>query len=194
MQPRNWRKCRCTHRNVRALMHIQNKGSTIYFMVSVGAVQVGKCVCVHGDGSNVTADESGADALPLQVLRSGCRVKPTGQLQRTPVTESWHVLSQPPLFTAQVSAGKQVLTVRPTLWKCTPQTPSWPISFFPQKRHTCTLVLHQNGREMKLHKSQHSFFRLTAARNRKQSRVVAPRRCWNKEQSQMQQLDEINGK
>lgn len=47
--------------------------------------------------------------LPLQVLRSGCRVKPTGQLQRTPVTESWHVLSQPPLFTAQVSARNQAV-------------------------------------------------------------------------------------
>lgn len=42
---------------------------------------------------------------PLQVLPSGCRVNPTGQLQRTPVAVSLHVLSQPPLFTAQVSAG-----------------------------------------------------------------------------------------
>ncbi|TNN73171.1 hypothetical protein EYF80_016657 [Liparis tanakae] len=46
------------------------------------------------------------------VLRSGCRVKPTGQLQRTPVTESWHVLSQPPLFTAQrtrIPMGKHLI-------------------------------------------------------------------------------------
>lgn len=42
--------------------------------------------------------------LPLQVLPSGCRVNPTVQLQRTPVAVSLHVLSQPPLFTAQVSA------------------------------------------------------------------------------------------
>lgn len=42
---------------------------------------------------------------PLHVLPSGCRVNPTGQLQRTPVAVSLHVLSQPPLFTAQVSVG-----------------------------------------------------------------------------------------
>lgn len=51
-----------------------------------------------GDGSsNLTGKKKpnnseqmnpGGDALPLQVLRSGCSVKPTGQLQRTPVTES----------------------------------------------------------------------------------------------------------
>lgn len=41
---------------------------------------------------------------PLQVFPSGCRVNPTGQLQRTPVAVSLHVLSQPPLLTAQVSA------------------------------------------------------------------------------------------
>lgn len=70
------------------------------------------------------------DALPLHVLRSGCRVKPTGQLQRTPVTESWHVLSQPPLFTAQVSAEKQMLSqTQPT--ERTQRSPSWPIYLSP---------------------------------------------------------------
>lgn len=33
-------------------------------------------------------------------------MKPTGQLHRTPVAVSLHVLSQPPLLTAQVSAQK----------------------------------------------------------------------------------------
>lgn len=69
-----------------------------------------------------------------------------------------------------------------------------PFSSFPQKGNTCTLVFYQKGRQMKLHNSQHSFFRLMAARNRKQTRVLASQRCWNKEQSQMQQLDEINAK
>lgn len=41
--------------------------------------------------------------LPLQVFLSGCSMKPTGQLQCTPVAASWHLLSQPPLLTAQVS-------------------------------------------------------------------------------------------
>lgn len=41
--------------------------------------------------------------LPLQVFLSGCSMKPTGQLQWTPVAASWHLLSQPPLLTAQVS-------------------------------------------------------------------------------------------
>lgn len=40
---------------------------------------------------------------PLQVFLSGCSMKPTGQLQWTPVAASWHLLSQPPLLTAQVS-------------------------------------------------------------------------------------------
>lgn len=55
-------------------------------------------------------------------------MNPTGQLQRTPVAVSLHVLSQPPLFTAQVSAGggtereketgkKGVLTLDPLLQK-----------------------------------------------------------------------------
>lgn len=65
---------------------------------------------------------------PLQVLPSGCRVNPTGQLQRTPVAVSLHVLSQPPLFTAQVSVDggtevekekekKGVLTSDPCFWE-----------------------------------------------------------------------------
>ena len=40
---------------------------------------------------------------PLHVFPSGCSVKPTGQLQRTPVDVSLQVQSHPPLFTAQVS-------------------------------------------------------------------------------------------
>lgn len=55
-------------------------------------------------------------------------MNPTGQLQRTPVAVSLHVLSQPPLFTAQVSADggtkmeeekgkKGVLTCDPLLLK-----------------------------------------------------------------------------
>lgn len=43
------------------------------------------------------------EASPLQVFLSGCNMKPTGQLQWTPVAASWHLLSQPPLLTAQVS-------------------------------------------------------------------------------------------
>lgn len=63
---------------------------------------------------------------PLQVLPSGCRVNPTGQLQRTPVAVSLHVLSQPPLLTAQVSVDGStkmekekeggVLTGDPCFW------------------------------------------------------------------------------
>ena len=40
---------------------------------------------------------------PLQVFLSGCSMKPTGQLQWTPVAASWHLLSQPPLLTEHVS-------------------------------------------------------------------------------------------
>lgn len=45
----------------------------------------------------------GLAVWPLQVFPSGCRVKPIGQLQRTPVDVSLQVQSHPPLFTAQVS-------------------------------------------------------------------------------------------
>lgn len=44
-----------------------------------------------------------SEISPLQVFLSGCSMKPTGQLQWTPVAASWHLLSQPPLLTAQVS-------------------------------------------------------------------------------------------
>lgn len=44
-----------------------------------------------------------SEVSPLQVFLSGCSMKPTGQLQCTPVAASWHLLSQPPLLTAQVS-------------------------------------------------------------------------------------------
>lgn len=63
---------------------------------------------------------------PLHVLPSGWRVNPTGQLQRTPVAVSLHVLSQPPLLTAQVSADGRaemeerkegLLPREPYLWK-----------------------------------------------------------------------------
>lgn len=39
----------------------------------------------------------------MHVFPSGCSVKPTGQLQRTPVDVSLQVQSHPPLLTAQVS-------------------------------------------------------------------------------------------
>ena len=45
----------------------------------------------------------GQSVWPLHVFPSGCRVKPTGQLQRTPVDVSLQVQSHPPLFTAHVS-------------------------------------------------------------------------------------------
>lgn len=143
MQPQNWRECRCRRCNFRAPKHIQNKGFKGRARKGANGVEAQLRLIILQE-----ADQSGGVMLlPLQVLRSGCRVKPTGQLQRTPVTESWHVLSQPPLFTAHVSAGKQALTVRQTLCKYAPQMPSWPISLFLQKRHTCTPVLHHKGGE-----------------------------------------------
>lgn len=57
-----------------------------------------------------------SEVSPLQVFLSGCNMKPTGQLQWTPVAASWHLLSQPPLLTAQVSVeggvgGKRVTSL-----------------------------------------------------------------------------------
>lgn len=52
--------------------------------------------------------------LPLHVFLSGWSMKPMGQLQWTPVAASWHLLSQPPLLTAHVSAwqGERKAVVR----------------------------------------------------------------------------------
>lgn len=50
----------------------------------------------------------------MQVFLSGCSMKPTGQLQWTPVAASWHLLSQPPLLTAQVSVEGGVGGIRVT--------------------------------------------------------------------------------
>lgn len=51
---------------------------------------------------------------PLHVFPSGCSVKPTGQLQRTPVDVSLQVQSHPPLFTAQVS---EITTSKMNVWE-----------------------------------------------------------------------------
>lgn len=57
--------------------------------------------------------------LPLHVFLSGWSMKPMGQLQWTPVAASWHLLSQPPLFTAHVSAweGERKAAVRDCVQK-----------------------------------------------------------------------------
>lgn len=57
--------------------------------------------------------------LPLHVFLSGWSMKPMGQLQWTPVAASWHLLSQPPLFTAHVSAweGERKAGVRDCVQK-----------------------------------------------------------------------------
>ena len=62
-------------------------------MVPTGSARWLRSVEVHG----------GRSVWPLHVFPSGCRVKPTGQLQRTPVDVSLQVQSHPPLFTAHVS-------------------------------------------------------------------------------------------
>ena len=65
-----------------------------------------------------------SEISPLQVFLSGCSMKPTGQLQWTPVAASWHLLSQPPLLTAQVSVEGSVGGNRVTsLEEC--QTQVW---------------------------------------------------------------------
>lgn len=44
MQPQNWRKCRCTHCNFRALTHIQNKGFK-NLLNAIGGCSAGWRVC-----------------------------------------------------------------------------------------------------------------------------------------------------
>lgn len=67
---------------------------------------------------------------PLQVLPSNWSVNPTGQLQWTPVDVSLQVRSQPPLFTAHVSANDTARVCSGTLkWH---QETSWDTRHSPK--------------------------------------------------------------
>lgn len=175
MQPQNWRKCRRRHCNSRALKRIQNKGSLEKRLWKLqfdwwyrGSRSVwGRCfyLCRSCGPAAGWSQRDSCSAPPWPSRDTCChsrRCSPRRSLQG-----NRHSQSDKPCGNIhhRCRLGPFVSPYRSGI-----------------HAHRCYI---KKGGEKKCRNSQHSFFRLTAARKRKQTRFLEGYR--NKEQSRIQQ-------
>lgn len=181
MQPQNWRKCRCRHCNFRALKRIQNKGFKSRVGKEANAMEAQIWLITQRE-----ADQIGGDAFTF----AGFAVRLQGEANRTAAAHSCDRVVTRAVTAAVVhraglcrETGTHSQTNPVEIY--TTDTTLAHLFLPTETAYMHTGVTSKKGGEKKHCNSQHSFFRLMAARKRKQTWFLEWYR--NKEQSQMQQ-------